>query len=104
MITSCWTIFYGLMVLIGGVMGYVSKKSKPSLIAGGIFGIALITTGVVSFQRHFQGILVALILTVFLTILFGIRYKKTGKFMPAGLVLGLSLLSLVILGLGLVKI
>ena len=33
---------YGLLSLVGGVIGYVKAKSRPSLIAGSISGLVLI--------------------------------------------------------------
>lgn len=100
MFLAYWTICYGVLVLLGGVMGYVSKKSMPSLIAGAAFGLALIGSGFLTFQQRFFGMVAALVLTLLLTVFFGIRLKKTGKFMPAGMVLLLSLVTLVLLGMG----
>src|SRR5262245_15773834 len=36
------TLVFGCLVILGGLMGYVIAKSVPSLIMGGLFGLALI--------------------------------------------------------------
>jgi uncharacterized membrane protein (UPF0136 family) len=38
-------LLYGLIALAGGVLGFVNKGSKPSLIAGGVSGLLLIVFG-----------------------------------------------------------
>jgi uncharacterized membrane protein (UPF0136 family) len=48
-------IFYfilGPLTLIGGIMGYVRKKSLPSLVAGSICGLMLITAAFLIFYRQ----------------------------------------------------
>lgn len=37
-------LIYGALVLVGGVIGYATKASVPSLVAGGAFGIALLVS------------------------------------------------------------
>ena len=39
-------LIYGILVAAGGVMGYAKSQSTPSLIAGGISGIALVGAAV----------------------------------------------------------
>ena len=34
-------LIYGILIAVGGVMGYVKAQSMASLIAGGVSGIAL---------------------------------------------------------------
>ena len=44
--TAMIVMVYGVLVLVGGVMGFVKAHSKPSLIAGLVFGGALQVSGV----------------------------------------------------------
>ncbi len=37
---------FGLIVLVGGILGYINAKSLPSLIAGGVSGIVLIALAI----------------------------------------------------------
>jgi uncharacterized membrane protein (UPF0136 family) len=84
---------YGAMVLVGGVLGYVKAQSKPSLISGLVFGSALIVVGYGIRQGRAADVLIAAGLAGLLAVVMGIRFGKTKKFMPAGL---LTILSVVV--------
>jgi len=84
-------LLYAVVVIAGGVMGYVKAQSKPSLISGLISGVALLIAGVITFQNYNVGMTLAAILAIALLIVFAIRFRKTNKFMPAGLMAILSL-------------
>src|SRR5437762_2801317 len=81
---------YGMLVLIGGVIGWVKAKSKPSLISGIAFGVALIVVGIGVDQGHSMEVWLAGGLAGLLAAIMGLRFAKTRKFMPAGLVAVLS--------------
>ena len=89
-------IAYGILALIGGIIGYVQAQSKASLISGSISGLLLMIAGVMQIQEQSAGLILATVITAVLVIVFGIRLAKTRKFMPAGL---MSLLGLISLGL-----
>ncbi|XP_006657766.1 protein FATTY ACID EXPORT 6-like [Oryza brachyantha] len=96
------TIPYGVAVLGGGVAGYLKRGSKASLAAGAGFGGALILAGALSawaFARGHSGNLFATVLqtvcAVALTVVMGIRYIKTRKVMPAGIIATISALVLI---------
>ena len=38
-------LVYGLLVLGGGIIGYTASGSMASVIAGGVFGLGLLTSG-----------------------------------------------------------
>jgi uncharacterized membrane protein (UPF0136 family) len=86
---------YGALVLAGGVMGWVKARSKPSLISGIVFGAALIVTGF-AIERP-SGHWTALGLAAGLTILMSVRFAKSRKFIPAGMIALLSLVVVVAL-------
>lgn len=50
---------YGLVALIGGLIGYVKAGSPASLIAGGISGLILIASALVARQKPTAGLVVA---------------------------------------------
>lgn len=85
-------IYIGLLVL-GGLMGFLKAKSKPSLIASAVFAgaLVLVNTGVINWPPA------ADVLLVLLLVVFGIRYGKTKKFMPAGMMIILTAATLVLL-------
>lgn len=88
---------YGALVLVGGVMGWVKAKSTPSLISGLVFGSGLIFIGYGIRQGHAADVTVACIIAGLLAVIMGIRFGKTKKFMPAGLITILSVVVLVTL-------
>ncbi|KAK3125173.1 hypothetical protein QOZ80_7BG0601230 [Eleusine coracana subsp. coracana] len=96
------TIPYGAVVLAGGVAGYVKRGSTASLAAGGSLGGALLLAGALSawaFARGESGSVFATIIqtvcAVVLTVVMGIRYIKTKKIMPAGVIATISALVLI---------
>ena len=88
--TTLWV--YVALLILGGVMGFVKAGSKASLIASLAFGIPLAAcaAGVIRVPYVAEG------LVAFLLVFFGMRLSKGGKFMPAGLMVILSVLSLVL--------
>jgi uncharacterized membrane protein (UPF0136 family) len=83
---------YGLLVLAGGIFGYVKADSLPSLFMGSGFAILLIASAYTMTKNHKYGSLCALVLSTILTLFFGFRYIKMENFMPNGLMSILSLL------------
>ncbi|KAB5534809.1 hypothetical protein DKX38_017895 [Salix brachista] len=94
----CFTIPYGLVIMIGGVIGYLKKGSVASLGGGVGTGLVLIFAGYLSLKAFSKGknsFLVLAIETVCATVLtfvMGQRYMQTSKMMPAGIVAGISAL------------
>lgn len=84
------SIAFALLVFIGGIIGYVSKQSSVSLIAGTIFFILLAAATFVEGSRKNP---YPLLLT--LAVLGGMmayRYGQSGTFMPSGLVAALAII------------
>jgi len=77
---------YIVLLLAGGLMGFIKAKSKASLIMSALFAaaLALCATGVLQVP-HLAEFLVG-----FLLVFFGVRFAKGKKFMPSGLMAGLS--------------
>lgn len=90
-------IAYGILAIIGGIIGYIQAQSKASLLSGIISGALLIIGGIIHLQGRTWGLALATFVTVGLIIVFGIRLTKTRKFMPAGLMAILGLAALVIM-------
>jgi len=81
---------YIVLLLAGGLMGFLKAGSKISLITSAAFALplALCATGVI---RPFY---IADVLVGLLALVFGVRYIKGRKFMPSGF---MALLSIVVL-------
>lgn len=55
---------YGVLSLVGGVIGYVKAKSKASLIAGGVSGLVLIGSAVLATTAPVAGFVLASLVSV----------------------------------------
>ncbi len=77
---------YIVLLIGGGLVGYLKAGSRVSLIASLAFGILLtmVNIGVIR-SFYVADVLVALLIAVFI-----MRYVKTKKFMPSGLMIVLS--------------
>ena len=85
------TTAYSVLLLIGGVMGYATAGSLPSLIMGTTFAVLL---GIAAFGMYkgcnFSRIGATVLLAV-LFVFFSYRFLTTYKFFPPGIVALLSL-------------
>jgi uncharacterized membrane protein (UPF0136 family) len=79
---------YGILLIVGGVMGYVKAKSVPSVVAGVVCGLIALFLGA-NYTWH-DAPYAALALALVLIFLMGRRYLRTRKAMPALLIVGLS--------------
>ena len=82
---------YIVLLLVGGVMGFVKAGSRVSLITSVAFAVALAVCGYTSVPR---GPLLVVILQALLLVVFVARFAKTRKFMPAGLMVVATVLAL----------
>ncbi len=78
-------LIYGILAIVGGIVGYRKAGSLPSLISGIISGLLLLIGALRAAQGITSGLWVVKIVTLLLVIVFIIRLVKTKKFMPAGL-------------------
>jgi uncharacterized membrane protein (UPF0136 family) len=96
---------FGVLTIAGGVMGFVKAKSKPSLIAGGISGAALIVSGYLigTGTNTRLGLFLGLIVSFALAGRFVGTFLKTKKVMPAGLMAALGIIGMIVSALTLVS-
>lgn len=80
-------ILYGVLAMVGGVIGYKTAGSKVSLISGSISGVVLLVAGIASLLEQGWGLTLGSIVSAILIIVFLSRLWKTRKFMPAGLMI-----------------
>jgi uncharacterized membrane protein (UPF0136 family) len=83
---------YGLLLIIGGIMGKVKTGSTVSVIAGTASGFAALIAFWVSRTDPGQGLLIGLMVSLLLTGVFMSRFIRTRKLMPAGIVLIMSII------------
>ena len=81
---------YGILLIFGGLMGYLKARSTPSLMAGLVCGLIAIFLGY-DYVWHFAPHC-ALIIALVLIFLMGRRYLRTRKPMPALFIVVLSII------------
>ena len=89
-------IVYALLTLLGGLMGS-RAGSKVSLVAGSASGVVLLVALIVSWFDLVVGLWIGVVVGALLAIVFGIRLSKTGKLMPSGMMLAVSLVAVLVL-------
>lgn len=95
-------VIYGIIIFIGGLMGYLKAHSTVSLYTGLCFAI-FFELCAIGAKRGIEGaIYIAAVGTLVLLIFFGYRFYHSHAWMPGGVMTILSAVVLIFL-LGLVK-
>lgn len=90
-------VIYGALVALGGLMGFRKARSIPSLVLGLLFGVALILSALFAGADGVFPADLPLWLVLGLTVLSLYRLNVTRRFMPAGLLVLLGAIVVVIL-------
>jgi uncharacterized membrane protein (UPF0136 family) len=89
---------YAVLLAMGGIMGFVKARSRPSLIAGLVSALAAVIALGLSVTGNPVGRPLGLLLAVVLFVFFGYRFALRGRvFMPNGLMAVVSLVVLMVL-------
>lgn len=81
-----WTLLvYPFLMLLGGVLGYASKRSVPSLIAGAGSAVVLLATYALTRSHPRAGLWIGAVVGAAMFVSLWMRYQKSGAFYPAGL-------------------
>uniref|UniRef100_A0A8D2B5R5 Transmembrane protein 14A n=1 Tax=Sciurus vulgaris TaxID=55149 RepID=A0A8D2B5R5_SCIVU len=80
---------YAALVTFGSILGYKRRGGVPSLIAGLFVGF-LAGYGAYRVSMDKRDVKLSLFTAFFLATIMGVRFKRSKKVMPAGLVAGLS--------------
>lgn len=86
--TILW--IYIVLLVLGGLIGFLKAKSKVSLITSAVFAIVL---GICALD--YLRIEVAWGILSFLALFFLIRFLKTKKFMPGGMMTLLTFITII---------
>jgi len=81
---------YIVLLVAGGVVGFVKAQSKMSLLTSLGFAAALVLCA----MRIIPNPLIADIILIVLLIFFGLRVAKSRKFMPMGMMTLLTVIAL----------
>jgi uncharacterized membrane protein (UPF0136 family) len=86
--TILWV--YIVLLVAGGLIGFFKAKSPVSLVMSVIFAALLIPCALgIVFKDYMADVFLGVLLVVF-----GMRLAKTRKFMPAGLMLAATVVTL----------
>lgn len=88
-------IVFGVLTIVGGIIGYASKRSVPSIIAGSIAGVLLLVGAFLLPNYLVAGLAIGLIVSLSLAGQFLPKFIKTGNAMPAGMMSILSVIGIV---------
>ena len=100
-LTRFYLFAFGVVTIAGGVMGFVKANSRASIIAGSIAGALLLGAGYLASTGSRAGAVLGLVVSVALAGRFGGAFAKTRQAMPAGVMLALSIVGVVVTALAL---
>lgn len=92
--TSLLLVVFGIVVILGGALGYIRKNSTMSLIMGISSGVLLLASSYLVLKKPRLGLLAGLFLSFILEGFFAYKFFATGKVFPAGI---MGLISLIVL-------
>ena len=94
-ISAIVVFIYAILVAAGGIGGYVTKQSVPSLIAGVVSGLLLVLGGWGLMQGQLWGKILSIVVSVLLIARFAPSLLD-GKMMPAAPVVALGVITIAI--------
>ena len=89
-------IIFGILTIVGGIVGYVKAGSMASIIAGSISGVLLLLAAFLLPEHQAAGLILALAVSLLLAAQFIPKFFRTFKVMPAGLMSVLSALGIIV--------
>jgi uncharacterized membrane protein (UPF0136 family) len=89
-------IVFGVLTIVGGIIGYVKAGSVASIIAGSITGVLLLVAAFVLPEHRMVGLATALIVSLLLAAQFIPKFLRTGRVMPAGIMSVLSAIGVIV--------
>jgi uncharacterized membrane protein (UPF0136 family) len=95
---ALYEMLFGMLTLTGGVIGYVQVGSVYSLVAGLVAGVILVLAALKMQKGARSGMYVCLVVTILLLAKFARDFFfLDARFMPAGLMTILGILSLLLI-------
>jgi uncharacterized membrane protein (UPF0136 family) len=89
-------IIFGLLTIVGGVIGYVKAGSMISIVTGTIAGVALLAAAFLLSGNMPLALMIAGLVSILLAGRFIPHFMKTGKLMPDGLMAVLGAIGVVV--------
>ena len=88
-------IIFGVLTIVGGVIGYVKAGSVASIVAGSITGVLLLVAAFLLSDHRAAGLATAFIISLLLAAQFVPKFIRTGRVMPSGMMAILSVIGLI---------
>lgn len=83
---------FGVLLILGGSIGYVQKQSLISLLSGALSGTVLLVTAYAIHRGTHRAHYLALLLAMLFTLFFHLRYVWTAALFPNGVMALISCL------------
>jgi uncharacterized membrane protein (UPF0136 family) len=96
-------IVFGVLTIVGGIVGYVKAGSVASIIAGSITGVLLLVGAFLLPEHRAAGLATMLIISLLLAAQFIPKLLRTGRVMPAGIMSVLSAIGVIVVIVAWVK-
>ena len=93
--TKIYFIVFGVLTIVGGIIGYVKAGSVASIIAGAVTGVLLLVGAFLLPEHRAAGLAIALIISLLLAAQFVPKFLRTGRVMPAGIMSVLSVIGII---------
>ncbi|PYL07534.1 MAG: hypothetical protein DME33_10280 [Verrucomicrobia bacterium] len=93
--TKIYFIVFGVLTIVGGIIGYVKAGSVASIIAGAVTGVLLLVGAFLLPEHRAAGLAIALIISLLLAAQFIPKFLRTSRFMPAGIMSVLSVIGII---------
>ncbi len=90
---------YAVLLVVGGIAGYATAGSRASLAAGLASGLLLAAAWGWSRGAPAAGYALGALVALALCVTFGMRLAKTGKWMPSGMLLLVSVVACLVLAM-----
>ncbi len=89
-------IVFGLLTIVGGIIGYVKAGSTASIIAGSVSGILLLVAAFLLPGNLAVGLVLAGVVSLLLAAWFVPAFIKSGNLMPGGMMSVLGVIGVII--------
>src|SRR2546421_13075741 len=88
-------VIFGILTVVGGVVGYIKAGSVASIIAGSITGVLLLVAAFLLPEHRTIGLATALIVSLLLAAQFVPKFLRSGRVMPAGMMAILAVIGII---------
>jgi uncharacterized membrane protein (UPF0136 family) len=94
--TQTYYFVFAALTILGGIIGYVNKRSTASLVAGGISGMLLVVAALFLNTKPTGGLILGLVVSVMLAGRFIPNFMEKKVLFPSGVMSLLSTAGIVV--------